>query len=158
MNPSDRKQALRMVTNGVYVLTVKDGDELGAGTVTWLSQASMDPKLVMVGLRCDSRIHALVEKTGRFTISVLATGQKEIAGRFFKAGEMENGRLNGCDIEEGPNGDPLLVDAPAWFQAEGRGTVREGDHTVVVGEVVEAGCRYEAEPLTLAETGWTYGG
>lgn len=158
MDPADRKQALRMLTNGVYVLTVKDGDDIGAGTVTWLSQASLDPKLVMVGLRTDSMSHALVERTGRFTINVLATGQKPVAERFFKPGEIENGRLNGCDIEDGPNGDPLLVDAPAWFQAEVRGSVAEGDHTVVVGEVVDAGCRYEAEPLTLAETGWTYGG
>jgi flavin reductase (DIM6/NTAB) family NADH-FMN oxidoreductase RutF len=33
-----------------------------------------------------------------------------------------------------------------------------GDHTVVVGEVTEAGLKQEAEPLTLKEIGAKYGG
>jgi len=33
-----------------------------------------------------------------------------------------------------------------------------GDHSLVVGEAVEAGVQQEIEPLTLKETGWHYGG
>jgi len=36
--------------------------------------------------------------------------------------------------------------------------VRGGDHTVFVAEVVEAGVRSVAEPLTLRDTGFFYGG
>ena len=33
-----------------------------------------------------------------------------------------------------------------------------GDHTVVVGEVIEAGLKQETEPLTLKEISAKYGG
>jgi flavin reductase (DIM6/NTAB) family NADH-FMN oxidoreductase RutF len=36
--------------------------------------------------------------------------------------------------------------------------IRRGDHTIFVGEVVEAGWRRDEEPLTLRDTGFFYGG
>jgi hypothetical protein len=33
-----------------------------------------------------------------------------------------------------------------------------GDHSVVVGEVTLANLKRSAEPLTMKETGWNYGG
>jgi flavin reductase (DIM6/NTAB) family NADH-FMN oxidoreductase RutF len=57
-----------------------------------------------------------------------------------------------------PNGLPVLKDALAWFECRLRESVKLGDHTIFVGEVVEAGVQREGEPLTLAETGFKYGG
>ena len=33
-----------------------------------------------------------------------------------------------------------------------------GDHSIVVGKVTEAHINRDAEPLTMKETGWNYGG
>jgi flavin reductase (DIM6/NTAB) family NADH-FMN oxidoreductase RutF len=37
-------------------------------------------------------------------------------------------------------------------------TMPSGDHTLVLGEVVEAGVEREGKPLTLAESGMKYAG
>ena len=49
MDPQAKKVALRAINYGLYVLTAKDGDELAAASVNWLSQASFEPPLIMVG-------------------------------------------------------------------------------------------------------------
>ena len=84
--------------------------------------------------------------------------QKDLASAFFRGAELSGDKLNGYPIEKSPDGIPLLVDPPAWFACRVKNEVRDGDHTVFVAEVVEAGVRRDAEPLTLRDTGFFYGG
>ena len=51
MNVTDKKHALRMFTNGVYILTSRSDEGFGAATVTWVSQASFTPPLLTVAVR-----------------------------------------------------------------------------------------------------------
>ncbi|MDP7346375.1 MAG: flavin reductase, partial [Anaerolineales bacterium] len=63
MDADAKKTVLRKITYGLYVLTASAGDELAAGTVNWLSQASFTPPLVMIGVKTDSGVHALIERS-----------------------------------------------------------------------------------------------
>lgn len=160
MDAQARKQALRMFTYGLYVMTAADRDQVAAGTVTWLSQASFEPPLIMVAVRVDSGLHAVVEEVGRFAVNIVAEGQKEMAAAFFRPAQVSDGTVNGYAFEPGPeSGAPLLLDAPAWIEARVTDAVKRGDHTVFVAQVINAGVRRpEARPLVLRDTGWSYGG
>ncbi len=160
MDPQVRKQVLRMITYGLYVLSAKEDDDVAAGTMTWLSQASFDPPLIMVAIRADSKVHTLVEKTGQFAVSIVGEGQKDMAAAFFRPAEISDGKINGYTFEPGPEtGAPLILDAPAWFEARVTDRVKRGDHTVFVAEVISVGVRNaDARPLALRDTGWSYGG
>jgi len=160
MDPEIKKKTLRLITYGLYILTAADGDELAAGTVNWLSQASFTPPLVMVGVKADSRLHELIQRRGAFAVNVLAAGQKEVASAFFRPSQVEGDRINGYRFERGPEtAAPLLLDLPAWFEARVTDAVHRGDHTVFVAEVVNAGLRHpDARPLVMGDTGWFYGG
>ena len=52
MDEEAEKAALRMISYGMYVLTSdsKDGRDVGAATVNWLTQTSFPPPLVAVGV------------------------------------------------------------------------------------------------------------
>ena len=160
MDPAARKHALRQITYGLYVLTAAHDDQVAAGTVNWLSQASFEPPLVMVAVKRGSRLHDLIEAAGGFAVNILAAGHKDLAAAFFRPTQVEGDRINGQPFEPGPRtGAPLLLAAPAWFEAQVRDKVTGGDHTVFVAEVVEAGVRDpEARPLVMWDTGWFYGG
>ncbi len=158
MDPKLRKEVLRKLHYGVYVATAKDGDEVAAALVTWVSQASLKPPLVVMALRKDSGIYALAQRTGRLAVHILARGQKDLAADFFKPTRVEAGRLSGhpyrleADL-------PVLTEVPWYFLAEAREWAEGGDHGVLVAEVVAVGKNAEAEKsLCLAETGWSYGG
>ena len=160
MDPQIKKQTLRLLTYGLYVATATYENDLAAGSINWLSQASFQPPLVMAAIKADSGLHALVEQSGAFAANVLATGQKEVAAAFFRPTKTSNGKLNGYAYEAGPKtGAPLLLDLPAWFEARVTEVVKGGDHTIYVAEVINAGLRDpDAAAMVLRETGWSYGG
>jgi len=160
MDPEIKKQTLRLLTYGLYVLTAADGDKVAAGTVNWLSQASFAPPLVMVGVKQASNVHRLIEQSGTFAVNILGTDQKEVASAFFGPSQVEGNCINGYAFEPGrETGAPLLTDLPAWFEARVTDAVKRGDHTVFVAEVINAGLRDSAaRPLVMWDTGWFYGG
>jgi flavin reductase (DIM6/NTAB) family NADH-FMN oxidoreductase RutF len=160
MDPQDKKVALRAINYGLYVLTAVDGNEYAAAGVNWLSQASFEPPLIMVGVKTDNDSHAIIERTGSFAVNVLGEDQLEIGKAFFRSTVVEGDTLNGFRFERAPEtGAPLLVDLPYWFEARVTDTVKRGDHTVFVAEVVGAGVREESvTPLLLRSTGMNYGG
>jgi flavin reductase (DIM6/NTAB) family NADH-FMN oxidoreductase RutF len=159
MDPEHKKKALKNLTYGLHVLTTNiDGEKTGA-TVTWLSQASFEPPLIMVGIRADSPIGQAVAKCGTFAISTVGDDQKDLAAKFFKTQTSKDDTLGGYETENAEKtGAPLLKDIPSWFEAKVTDTVDRGDHTVFVAELINAGLPAEKKPLELSTTGWSYGG
>lgn len=160
MDPQQKKVALRAITYGLFVLTARDGDEVGAAGVNWLTQTSFDPPLVAAAVKGDSDSHRIIGSTGAFAVNVLAEDQLDIGKAFFRTTKVEGDTLNGYRFEPGPEtGCPLLVDLPYWFECRVTDTVARGDHTTFLAEVVGAGVRDgSAVPLLLRSTGMNYGG
>jgi flavin reductase (DIM6/NTAB) family NADH-FMN oxidoreductase RutF len=158
MDPTLRKKALRLLTYGLYVVTSRDGDEYAAGTITWLSQCSMEPPMLMAGVQRESSLHAAIQNSHVFAVHVVGRSQKNLAMSFFKTAKREGMTLNGYPFEIGVTDAPILTDAPAWLEVRVLEETQRGDHTVFVAEVVAAGARGDEEPLTLREAGFFYGG
>ncbi len=158
MDPTAKKQALRMITYGLYVATARQGDQYAAGTVNWLSQASFEPPLVMVGLKKDSGLYALATQSRKFAVNIVGKTQKDLAVNFFKSARVEGSLIGGVAFETGVTGAPLLLNTPAYFECEVTDVIDRGDHAVVVGRVVGAGVRTHEEPLVMRDTGFFYGG
>ncbi len=158
MDEKAKKQALLMIPYGLFVLGAANGGNQTAATINWVTQASFNPPLVVVGLKRDSSSHAMVKESKVFTLSILATGQKAIAGAFFRHVEPKDGKFGDYAFEAGRNGAPIISDAPAAVECEVVGFHEVGDHSVVIGKVTDAHIKRDSEPLTMKETGWQYGG
>jgi len=140
VDPNARKTALRMIPYGLYVLTAQRPDgTVAAATVNWVTQASFAPPLVVVGVKTDSLAHAIIKETRAFALNVLGKGQQAQAFAFFKPGVREGQTIGGEPFREGATGAPVLTRAPAFVECRLVDTVERGDHSVFVGEVVEAG-------------------
>jgi flavin reductase (DIM6/NTAB) family NADH-FMN oxidoreductase RutF len=158
MDPAVKKKALRLLTYGLCVATSRDASGPAAGTINWISQSSFTPPLVMAAIKADSALHRAIAASRVFAVHAVGKSQKELAIAFFRGAQPSGDTLNGYRVETGQTGAPLLVDPPAWFECRVVNEVGGGDHTIFVGEVVDAGVRSEEEALTLRETGFAYGG
>jgi flavin reductase (DIM6/NTAB) family NADH-FMN oxidoreductase RutF len=140
MDANVKKTVLRMIPYGLYVLTAqgKDG-AIGAATVNWVTQASFAPPLVVVGVKADSQVHGLIKESRAFALNVLGKGQGPAAFTFFKPAAREGQTISGEPFHAGATGAPVLERVPAWVECRVVDVVERGDHSVVVGEVVEAG-------------------
>ena len=165
MDEKAKKQALRLIPYGLYVLTARTTEaapdlEPGsdAATVSWFSQASFEPPRVVIGLRQDSSIWQRVQAAGAFVINVVGQGQKGLASAFFRHAEPQDGSLAGHPFHEGLTRAPILDEVPAYVECCVVQTVDAGDHTLFLADVVDAGVQSDLAPLDLAQTGWYYGG
>ncbi|NOZ49518.1 MAG: flavin reductase family protein [Chloroflexi bacterium] len=160
MNAEDRKHVLRMFDHGLYIAGAGQGEAAIANAITWLTQCSFTPPLIMAAVRKDGRLHDLIIEKGAFAVNVVGKGQQEMVAAFFKPAQVEGSAMNGYRFAAGPATEaPLFTDCPAWFEARVRDIVERGDHTVFVAEIVAAGVRDpQAQALTLRDTPWSYGG
>lgn len=159
MDPQAKKQVLRKITYGLYVATAMKGDQAAAATVNWISQASFTPPLVMMAVKADSGLHALLSDGAAVAVNILGADQKQMAETFFRPTKLDGNTLNGVAFKAGATGAPLLDGVPAAFEAKVVNTVPGGDHTVFVLEVVEAHLNDpDAKVLEMWDTGWFYGG
>jgi flavin reductase (DIM6/NTAB) family NADH-FMN oxidoreductase RutF len=159
MDAVKKRKALRSFTNGVYILTSKSGERYGAGTVTWVSQASFRPPLVMAAVRKDSNAFRCLSESGVAAIHVLAAGQENVAQRFFTPTVAAHGTINGEPFQDRDAAAPLLSIAPAYVECRVRHIFDDtADHAVVILEVVDAECRDYFKPLTIRDSPWEYGG
>jgi flavin reductase (DIM6/NTAB) family NADH-FMN oxidoreductase RutF len=140
MDADAKKTALRMIPYGLFVLTAADEHgQFTAATVNWVTQASFAPPLVAVGVKADSNSHTAIDATKAFVLNVIAKGDNGLAFTFFKPATVEGHRISGEAFSLGSQVKaPVLDKAPAHLECRVVDAVRRGDHTLFVGEVVEA--------------------
>lgn len=142
MDETAKKTALRMIPYGLYVLTAESKDgRVAAATVNWVTQASFAPPLVAVGVKADSGAHSIIKESGTFALNVLGKSQQGQAFTFFKSLEREGNSVGGESFHPGATGAPVLDNTPAFVECKLVDTVEKGDHSIFVGEVVEAGVK-----------------
>jgi flavin reductase (DIM6/NTAB) family NADH-FMN oxidoreductase RutF len=158
MDEAAKKTTLRMIPYGLFVVGTKDDGKVTAFAANWLTQASFAPPLVVMGAKAGTSSTAAVQKSGLFCVNVIESGGVALASKFFAHVEPEGNKFGDVEFELSPNGCPVLKDALGYFECRLRETVELGDHTIFIGEVVESGLNRDGKPLTLAETGFNYGG
>jgi flavin reductase (DIM6/NTAB) family NADH-FMN oxidoreductase RutF len=139
MNTDAKKSVLRMIPYGLYVLTCDDGKgNITAATVNWVTQTAFAPPLVVVGVKTDSHAYQHIKDTKTFALNMLGKDQKGLAFTFFKPATVADGKVSGQAYKKGTTGAPILIDAPGAVECRVTSIVEQGDHHIVVGEVVEA--------------------
>jgi len=155
MEADMKKTALRMFPYGLYVLTSHDDvGNVAAATVNWVTQASFQPPLVVVCVKADSFIHAVVERSNAFALNVLGKEQGSLAYTFFKPGEPEGNTISGELFRPGVTGSPILVSTPAFVECEVVEVVKQGDHSIFVGEIVDVGVKQQPDGRPDEATLW----
>ncbi len=145
MDDDAKKTALRMIPYGIYIMTAENDGEVAAATVNWVTQTSFAPPLVVVGAKADSGAYTIAKAAGNFTLNMLGKGQQGMAFGFFKPATRDRDTISGEPFTMGGNGAPVLDNAIASVQCKIVEIVEQGDHHILVGEVVDANVAKEPE-------------
>ncbi len=154
-----RSEILKTIPYGFYITgVVGAGGEANGFTTCWVSQVSFDPQQVVVAVRKDQHTHELMEQGGVFSLNFLDTEQEELARKFTRPLESEDGAVGGSVYKTGETGAPLFEEAFAHLECRVVGKMEAGDHTVYLGEVASAALDRPADILTDLDTPMEYGG
>jgi flavin reductase (DIM6/NTAB) family NADH-FMN oxidoreductase RutF len=138
VNTDAKKVVLRMIPYGIYVLTAEAEGNLAASTVNWVTQSAFAPPLVVVGVKADSGTYKSVKAAQAFALNMLGKEQKTLAFTFFRPADVSDGKISGQSYRKGATGAPVLIDALGAIECRVTSIVEQGDHHIIVGEVVEA--------------------
>jgi flavin reductase (DIM6/NTAB) family NADH-FMN oxidoreductase RutF len=158
MDANTKKQALRSFTYGLFAVSCADLGEVNIFTANWITQASFEPPLLALSVENDSKSLPMIQRSRTFTVNVLRSGQRDLAGKLGKSAIQHPDKLTGIEYTLGTNGCPILLEALTWVACEVRRTVEAGDSTIMVAEVVDAGIIGEGQPLTMNEAGFRHAG
>jgi flavin reductase (DIM6/NTAB) family NADH-FMN oxidoreductase RutF len=156
-----RSDALRLLSCGLYVLTTCVAGTIHAAAVSWVSQVSSEPPLVLVALRRNSHLAQAVRKAHRFALNILGSNQATLAESFLGLVTLpaEEKTIAGLAFRSSAAHCPLLTDSLGWLECRlAAEPPSPGDHCLLLGEVTGAGIRRAGVPLTLWDTPWSYGG
>ncbi|CAN5753308.1 hypothetical protein BH23ACT5_BH23ACT5_22690 [soil metagenome] len=150
-----------MIPNVLALVGSRAGDSWNAMTTSWITQVSMDPVLVAVGVDNKAVTHRLIAASGVFTVNLWSSADTRVFVKFSKPARKEGMELNGRPIRAGETGAPVFEEAIAWFECQVRHTFDVGTHTLFVGEIVAAGVSEDADgarTAALSDTRMKYGG
>ncbi len=160
MNDAAKTTVLQQFPYGLYAVTVKHGGEEHGMTANWVVQTSFEPPMVAVAVENTSRTIELIRDARHFAINLFLQGQRELAAKLGRSSASAPQKLRGIKTKPAPvSGAPILADALGWVECRVVATLPSGDHTLVLGQVLEAGVEHDAaQPLTLQEAGFKYSG
>jgi flavin reductase (DIM6/NTAB) family NADH-FMN oxidoreductase RutF len=158
-----RRRVFWAMPSGLYVLGSTDGDERRNGmTMNWATQVSSAPKLLAVAIETAAFTHELVTAGRVFSLNLIEREDRAIVRKFTKPVEVDLGAhtLNGSPYHDGMTGAPILDQAFAYLDCEVRESVPVGDHTLFLGEVVDAAFQKSEDTpvLRMEDTRMNYGG
>ncbi|MEX0757594.1 MAG: flavin reductase family protein [Acidimicrobiia bacterium] len=147
------------IPNALALVGSRAGDEWNAMTTSWITQVSMEPVLIGIGVDNSSVTHRLISDGGSFTVNLWPSDDTRPFVKFSKPATKDGMTLNERPITEGVTGAPIFEEAIAWMDCEVRSTHDFGTHTFFVGEVVDAeGLDEDQRAAAVSDTRMKYGG
>jgi len=149
-------QALGKITNGIYLLTTSHNEEINGMIASWVSQISYYPPMVMVAIHPNRYSHRLIEKSGYFALHVLARDQGDLLSRF--KGPDPDTKFSSLSWVRGKTGSPLIKECIASMECEVKTSYNPGNHTLFMGEIIDAQMFSVQEPLSTLDYAGQYTG
>jgi flavin reductase (DIM6/NTAB) family NADH-FMN oxidoreductase RutF len=142
--PRHSRDTLRSVfgtfATGITVVTANGDAPLGM-TANSFASVSLNPPLALVCVQRDAAMHAAILDGELFAVSVLSSGQEELATYFANRGRPRGEEeFDLVDWVPGAHtGAPILTGALAWMECRLTAVYDGGDHSIFLGSVLDLG-------------------
>ena len=135
VDDAEFKAAMSHFASGVTIVTTESEGRAYGMTVASFASLSLHPPLVLVCVEKAVKTHDAIAAAGKFGVSILAANQAEISTRF---ASRSDDKFAGIPVDRGALGVPLIRGALTTLECKVREQLPGGDHSIFVGEVVDA--------------------
>jgi flavin reductase (DIM6/NTAB) family NADH-FMN oxidoreductase RutF len=159
MDPELLNKVTWRIPNALALIGSASGGEWNGMTASWITQVSMEPVLIGVGIDNKAVTHRLITTSGVFSVNLWSPDDTKVFVKFSKPAVREGEALNGRPVRLGRAGAPIFEEAVAWMECEVQNAIDFGTHTFFVGEIVDAGVSEdEQRAASISDTRMKYGG
>ena len=155
VDPKHYRDVMSRFASGVTVVTtIYDGVPHGL-TVSAFSSVSLSPPRVLICLGNDTDSKPLIDKSGCFAVHILGRDHVELGPRFAKLVPGLEDPFEGLTYRTEQSGAPILDPCIAWLDCRVESIFPTGDHTIDVGEVLDARTTdSESDPVLYYSRAW----
>lgn len=146
----DAEAIFKHITQGVYVISVNNGEQKNAFTAAWVMQVSFDPLLVCFSINPSHHSYKLLQQGQVCCISVLNNKQYATAEHFGKSDIKD--KMAGYSWMETTTKAPALADSLAYFDCRVEHFSEAGDHKLVICKVIDAAILNDGAPMLYGNT------
>jgi flavin reductase (DIM6/NTAB) family NADH-FMN oxidoreductase RutF len=143
------RESMRRVASPVVVVTARPAGGAPRGaTIGSFTSVALDPPIVSFNVTRGTRIHETLMDSDRFAVHLLAHDQADIAAHFADPGLDAEEQFAPFRIDPGEAGAPPVFGSTLGVVlCRSQGTFEAGDHTVVLGRVLDVVPGRDAPPL-----------
>ncbi len=130
------KRFMRAYPQGVCIATTTYDNRPWGLTVSSFTSISLDPSLIMVSISKGTKSHDAFIGSDNLAVNLLSVGQEELADAF--AGKVpQERRFELVEYRIGKSGAPILNAASGYLDCKKWKVCEAGDHSIVLGEVID---------------------
>lgn len=138
--------ALGRIASGLFVLTVRHGQQETGMLASWVQQCSFDPPQVSVALRKGRDVLDWLAEGASFVINILPEGAKGLISHFGKGFELKEPAFEGLEVSRVHGTAPVLLASHAYLACQVVNRLDAGDHVLVIGRAVAGAVLHEGKP------------
>ena len=140
----------KLITQGVYVISVKHKEQLNAFTAAWVMQVSFTPPLLCFSINPNHRSYDILQKGKNCCISILSDKQLIEASHFGQSSKSD--KMKNFSWLKFQTGSPALANSLAYFNCTVSHYADAGDHYLVICEITGAKMLSNATPMRYIQT------
>lgn len=146
------KSAMHTFSYGIYIVSAKSDDGVGACIVNTGVQVTGDPLQVTVAINKQNHTTQIMQKAGHFALSVVTTeADMDFIGRFGFKSSADIDKFEDIETKVSDLGDPYTtLNTCAMVSCTIENTLDLGSHLLFIGRASDAQRLSDAEPLTYA--------
>jgi flavin reductase (DIM6/NTAB) family NADH-FMN oxidoreductase RutF len=149
-------RALGQIPSGGSILTARQGERSTGMLASWVQQASFEPPSITVAVRHGRPVQELIEASGHFLLNLIGEDRGPMFRHFSKGFGPGEPAFEGLNRRDEPEG-VILKDCIAYMKCRVLDKLNAGDHTIYVGEIIEAGSEGQTKPYVhLRSNGLKY--
>ncbi len=135
------------VPSVVTVVTIKDDMGKRGVTIGSFVSLSLEPPLICFNIQKSLKIYERIISVTEFAVHVLREDQAFLSDRFANSSLDSEAQFDDIDFELTANGTPILSEHLVRFVCRPHAILPGGDHSIVVGEVLQIEERGNARPV-----------
>ena len=146
ITPLDK--TLDKITCGVAVITTHWNEKPYGMTAAWFTRSSNEPYLMTVSVWNENFTHDILLESKIFAANILGESHRKLTIHFGRQSGRDIDKFKDVRYRTEKSGSPILYkDAIAYMDCRTVNTMNAGDHTIFLGEILQAAILSEEAPL-----------
>jgi len=128
--------ALGRIPSGMFIVTVRHGDDETGMLASWVQQCSFDPPQVSIAVRQGRWLAGWLTEGAALVVNILDDAQTDMIVHFGRGFTPDEAAFNGLEVERSESNTVVLADALAFLECRVQTSVSAGDHDLYIARVV----------------------